>query len=69
MEVEKEIDKIKEKWIREITSKFEQWDEEEKKVKKENPNVPLILDKHLKEQVAIEQKYMKLIKEIENSKK
>ena len=44
---------------------FDKWDDEEKRLRKNNPNVPRILDKRLKEQVAVEKKYKEMIRLVE----
>ena len=63
-EQEKKIAEIKEQWANEMCPLLDKWEEEERMLRKENPQAPRELDKHLKETVAIEKKYQKMIKQV-----
>lgn len=56
------IEEIKKQWADEICPLMDKWDEEERLLREKNPGAPCILDKHLKETVAIEQKYREMIR-------
>lgn len=58
------ISKIKQQWADEIGPLFDKWDEEEKMLRQKNPKAPHILDKHLREQVEIENKYKEMIRQV-----
>lgn len=60
------IEEIKQEWINEICPLLEEWEREEKELREKNPNAPIILDKHLGEQVRIENKYKAMIQKVIN---
>lgn len=61
---EKRIAEIKEQWALEISPLMDKWEKEEQLLREKDPNAPRVLDKHLQETVAIEQKYREMIRRI-----
>ena len=58
------INKIKQQWADEIGALFDKWDDDEKMFMQKNPKAPRILDKHLREQIEVENKYKDMIRQV-----
>lgn len=58
------IEEIKKQWEAEIMPLFDRIDAEEE-IRKKN-NGPFVFDKHLKEESAINRKYLAMIRAVEN---